>query len=81
MTLLTALTILGAVCGIARAADLDSIIAPGTQAEELGSGYGFCEGPASDPQGNVYFSDGKKDSIHLYRPGKEVVVFVNDKFG
>lgn len=77
-TLLTAFAIFCAACGIACADGLDAIIAPGTQAEELGSGYGFCEGPASDPQGNVYFSDGKKDSIHLYRPGKAVEVFVND---
>ncbi len=44
----------------------------------LGTGYGFCEGPTADAHGNVYFSDGKKDSIHFYEPGKPVVPFVLD---
>jgi len=57
---------------------IDQIVAPGTQPEVLGTGYGFCEGPAADGQGNVYFSDGKKDSIHLYRPGQPVRLFVDD---
>jgi gluconolactonase len=57
---------------------IDQIVAPGTEAEVLGTGYGFCEGPAADAQGNVYFSDGKNDSIHLYRPGKPVELFVDD---
>lgn len=64
---------------VATAADpLDRIVAPGVVAEVLGSGYGFCEGPAADAEGNVYFSDGKKDSIHFWQPGKPVAVFVDD---
>ena len=57
---------------------LDQIIAPGSKPEVLGAGYGFCEGPAADAAGNVYFSDGKKDSIHYYQAGKPVVPFVTD---
>lgn len=57
---------------------IDQIVAPGTQPEVLGTGYGFCEGPAADAQGNVYFSDGQNDSIHVYEPGKGVRLFVND---
>ncbi|GAB6164515.1 SMP-30/gluconolactonase/LRE family protein [Thermostilla marina] len=57
---------------------LDDIIPPGTPVEVLGTGYGFCEGPAVDAEGNVYFSDGKNDSIHVYRPGKGVERFVDD---
>ena len=64
--------------GSAAALELDALIAPGTRAEVLGTGYGFSEGPAADAEGNVYFSDGKNDSIHLYRPGRGVTVFVND---
>ena len=30
----------------------------------------------SDAEGNVYFSDGKNDSIHFYQPGKPVTLFV-----
>ncbi len=56
----------------------DEIIAPGTEPDVLGTGYGFCEGPAADPQGNIYFSDGKNDSIHYYEIGKPVALFVDD---
>ncbi len=57
---------------------LDAIIAPSTQPQVLGTGYGFSEGPAADSQGNVYFSDGREDSIHFYEPGKPVAIFVDD---
>jgi gluconolactonase len=57
---------------------LEEIIPPGTEPEVLGTGYGFCEGPAADAQGNIYFSDGKKDSIHFYELGKPVTLFVDD---
>jgi len=71
-----ALLLLG---GGASAADaLDELVAPGTKAEVLGTGYGFCEGPAADAQGRVYFSDGKKDSIHLWQSGRPVELFVGD---
>jgi len=56
----------------------DDIIAPGTRPDVLGEGYGFCEGPAADARGNVYFSDGKHDSIHYYEVGKPVTQFVSD---
>jgi len=57
---------------------LDEIISPVTEPEVLGAGYGFSEGPAADARGNVYFSDGKNDSIHFYEPGKPVKLFVDD---
>ena len=57
---------------------LDDIIAPGTQPEVLGEGYGFTEGPAADRLGNVYFSDGKNDSIHRWEPGRPPALFVDD---
>ncbi|RPI21518.1 MAG: SMP-30/gluconolactonase/LRE family protein, partial [Acidobacteria bacterium] len=57
---------------------INDIVAPGTEYQVLGTGYGFCEGPAVDRQGNVYFSDGKNNSIHFYRPGNPVELFVND---
>ncbi len=57
---------------------LDDLLAPGVQATVLGTGYGFSEGPAADTAGNVYFSDGKNNTIHVYRPGKGVEVFVDD---
>ncbi len=61
-----------------RPTSVDEIVPPGTEVQILGEGYGFCEGPAADADGNVYFSDGKKDSIHVYRPGRGVELFVDD---
>lgn len=81
------------LCGLAAACADDSqadseagkmpqsvadIVPPGTEPIVLGTGYGFCEGPAADAEGNVYFSDGKNDSIYVYRIGKGVELFVND---
>jgi gluconolactonase len=57
---------------------LDQIIPPGTQPEVLGQGYGFTEGPAADRHGNVYFSDGKNNSIYYWEVGRPVVRFVDD---
>lgn len=75
-----ALVLMG-VCPILVAEEtmtIDQIVAPGTQPEILGAGYGFSEGPAADAQGNVYFSDGRNDSIHFYEVGKPVRPFVTD---
>jgi gluconolactonase len=57
---------------------LDEIIAPGTRPEVVGTGYGFTEGPAADARGNVYFSDGRNDSIYCYEFGKPPVLLVDD---
>lgn len=57
---------------------LDDIISPGTEPAIVGDGYGFTEGPAADRRGNVYFSDGKNDSIYYWEVGKPVVRFVDD---
>lgn len=57
---------------------LDDIVLPGTIHEVLGDSYGFTEGPAADRWGNVYFSDGKNNSIYYWEVGKPVVRFVND---
>jgi len=70
--------ILGTLTAQAKCDRLDDIIAPGTQAEVLGTGYGFSEGPAADADGNVYFSDGKNNAIHFYRTGHKVRLFVDD---
>ncbi len=58
--------------------EIDTIIAPGTKAVVVGHGYGFTEGPAADADGNIYFSDGKNDSIYLYEVGRPVRLFVDD---
>jgi gluconolactonase len=60
-----------------NAIGIEQIVAPGTQPVVLGTGYGFSEGPAADAEGNVYFSDGRNDSIHFYRVGHPVELFTN----
>ncbi len=39
------------------------IIAPGAELKQVASEYSFTEGPASDRQGNVYFTDQPNDRI------------------
>ena len=39
------------------------IIAEGTELEKLSAGFSFTEGPASDAEGNVYFTDQPNDRI------------------
>ena len=69
----------GALPGQEKAAfQLADLVAPGSQAVVLGTGYGFSEGPAADAVGNIYFSDGANDSIHFYAYGRAVEVFVDD---
>ena len=55
----------------------DDIIPPGAKPDVLGDGYDFTEGPAADGQGNVYFSDGKNDSIHVWQAGQPVTLFTD----
>jgi gluconolactonase len=56
---------------------LDAIVSPGTEPQVLGAGYGFTEGPAADGQGNVYFSDGRHDSIYYWEVGKSPALFTD----
>jgi gluconolactonase len=57
---------------------LNDIIPPKTMPEILGDGYGFTEGPAADRDGNVYFSDGKNNSIHRWELGRPVTLFTDN---
>ncbi len=57
---------------------LDDIILTGMETEVLGTGFGFTEGPAADARGNVYFSDGRNDSIYFWAPGRPVALFTDD---
>src|SRR5215472_16328847 len=40
-----------------------SILAPGAKLEQLAGDFEFTEGPASDAQGNVFFTDQPNDRI------------------
>src|SRR4051812_19394978 len=39
------------------------VVAPGAKLEKLAGGFAFTEGPVSDAQGNVYFTDQPNDRI------------------
>src|SRR5579859_3918472 len=39
------------------------IMAPGASVQKLADGFAFTEGPASDAQGNVFFTDQPNDRI------------------
>jgi gluconolactonase len=41
----------------------EGLIAPGATLQQLGTGYSFTEGPATDRKGNVYFTDQPNDRI------------------
>ncbi len=51
----------------------DSPIAPGAKLEELGHGYSFTEGPATDKDGNVYFTDQPNDRIMKWTTDGKIV--------
>jgi len=42
------------------------VIANGAQLKQVASGYSFTEGPAVDPDGNVYFTDQPNDRIYKW---------------
>lgn len=42
------------------------VIADGAELKQAGTGYAFTEGPAVDPDGNVYFTDQPNDKIYKW---------------
>lgn len=52
--------------GIFAHADDAGLLADGAKVEVLSEGYSFTEGPATDPEGNVYFTDQPNDRIVKY---------------
>jgi len=52
------------------------IIAPGAQVEKLAGDFKFTEGPASDAQGNVYFTDQPNDRILKWSVDGKLTTFM-----
>jgi len=54
----------------------NSIVAPGAEVKLLASGFEFTEGPASDRDGNVYFTDQPNDRIHVWGTDGKLSTFI-----
>jgi gluconolactonase len=54
----------------------DSVLAPGAKLQLLSADFKFTEGPASDPEGNVYFTDQPNDRIHLWSTDGKLSTFL-----
>jgi gluconolactonase len=51
-------------CGCS--AQTASVVATGAKVEKLAGGFAFTEGPAADPNGDIYFSDIPNNRIHKW---------------
>jgi len=71
LTLTTCILIL---CDTAFSED---IVAPGAKIEQVASGCKFTEGPASDAEGNVYFTDQPNDKILKYSTDGKLTTFMS----
>ncbi len=56
------------------------LFAPGSQVELIAKQYKFTEGPATDKQGNVFFTDQPNDKIWKYGVDGQLTLFM-DKTG
>ena len=52
------------------------IVAPGAKVELLADGFKFTEGPASDAEGNVFFTDQPNDRILKWSTGGKLSTFM-----
>ncbi len=56
----------------------NSIIADGAQVEKLADGFAFTEGPATDAEGNVYFTDQPNNRILKWSVDGQLTVFMEN---
>jgi gluconolactonase len=52
------------------------VVAPVANVEKLSSIFAFTEGPASDPKGNVYFTDQPNDKIYVWTTEGKLTTFL-----
>lgn len=62
-------------CTATSAAE-SKIIAPGAQLEKLADGFKFTEGPATDAEGNVFFTDQPNDRIMKWSVDGKLTTFL-----
>jgi gluconolactonase len=65
----------GAQVATPRGGDM-SVIAPGAKLEKLADGFAFTEGPTSDRDGNVFFTDQPNDRILKWTTGGRLETFM-----
>lgn len=59
----------------AAADDLSALVAEDAKVEKLAGGFQFTEGPATDAEGNVYFSDIPNSRIHRWSVDGKLTTF------
>ena len=70
--------ILFACASFAQQAQEFKLIKKGASPERIGTGYKFTEGPAVDPDGNVFFTDQPNNRILKWAPGEGITVFLEN---
>jgi len=58
-----------------------SVVAPGAKLERVQGEFIFTEGPVTDPEGNVYFTDSRKKRIYIWSIEEKLSVFLEDPRG
>ena len=54
-----------------------SPVAPGAKVELISGGFEFTEGPATDKNGNIYFTDQPHDRIMKWTPDGKITLFLS----
>ncbi len=57
------------------------VTAPDAILVQIGSGYQFTEGPATDDWGNIYFSDIETSVIYMWRPDGSITTYLTNTGG
>ncbi|MCU0520984.1 MAG: SMP-30/gluconolactonase/LRE family protein [Anaerolineae bacterium] len=63
---------------VLRAPGGGSVLAPDGVVERIAGGYSFIDGATVDGQGNVYFVDGRRQSIYRWSAERDAVELVSD---
>ncbi|MBN1392690.1 MAG: SMP-30/gluconolactonase/LRE family protein [Sedimentisphaerales bacterium] len=58
-----------------------SVVAEGAKVKKLISGFKFTEGPATDAEGNIFFTDIPNNRIHKWTLDGELITFKKDSEG
>ena len=72
---LSVIAVIGACLSMPVAGDESELVAAGATPVKLAGGFKFTEGPASDAEGNVYFSDIPNERIHKWSLDGKLTTF------